>query len=259
MFQDTLQSRAHNGDQAAFREIYNRYSRDVYAVSHTALGTADDARTVVKQVFLQLYRELMRSESDLDLPARLSALTNEEIRITRIAAGNLDPEALLVQYTIASQPAVDTEHTMERIRAHMQQSAVQSKPEEQPAAKAESAAEQQSAAEEAPAQEDAFMQSFSEPQNDRTEAELFDTAPDEDRTAEDSAPETDAASSASEELPPAKKSRRGAAVAGIFLFILLVVFVWLLAGILMDLSILPFYDLGYSLFNEYVFDFFRLP
>ena len=63
-----------------------------------------------------------------------------------------------------------------------------------------------------------------------------------------------------EEKAPAarRKSRKGAIIAGIILVILLLLFIWLLAGILMDLEILPFVDLGYSLFNEHVFEFFRL-
>ena len=255
MFQDALQNRAHNGEQAAFRDIYNRYSREVYAVSHTALGSADDARAVVKQVFLHLYRELMRSESDLDLPARLSALTNEEIRIMRIAAGELDPESLLVQYSIASAPAVDTEHTMERIRAHMQQAAAPA--EEAPAAEPAAAPVEEATAEcfEETFQEPAAADFFAEPKTEpETAKEPAEEAPTEPAVSEKAA-------FVSEPLTetPKKKKHGGSIVAGFILLVLLVVFAWLIVGILMDLAILPFRDFGYSLFNEYVFDFFRLP
>ena len=57
-------------------------------------------------------------------------------------------------------------------------------------------------------------------------------------------------------LPRGK--RPGAIVAFVLLAVLLVVFAWLLAGILMDLSVLPFCDLGYSWFNANIFPFFEL-
>ena len=261
MFQDALQSRAHSGDQTAFRDIYNRYSREVYAVSYTALGSADSARAVVRQVFLQLYRELMRSEDDLDLAARLSSLTNDEIRIMRIAAGELDPDALLVQYTVASQPAVDTSHTMDRIRAHIQQ--------EQPAAKeARTVFSEEADPEEVIFEEVSFEETVAGSAADQTEFELFEI-PEEPQAEPETAEVPDASAPAdtqqeSPAVPPAeeapkKSSRSGAAIAGILLVLLLIIFAWLIVGILMDLAILPFYDLGYSLFNEYVFDFFRLP
>ena len=258
MFQDELQLRAHDGDQSAFRDIYSRYSREVYAVSHTALGSADSARAVVKQVFLQLYRELMRTEADLDLPARLSALTNEEIRITRIASGDLDPNALLVQYAIASAPAAPAADTMDRIRAHMQQ-----------AAAAEAPVEEEVSA----PQQETFSDSFERSTSiEDTFAEAFEASFASEAPAEEPSEKTPAADMSAEAAQPAstaqsdeekapaarRKSRKGAIIAGIILVILLLLFIWLLAGILMDLEILPFVDLGYSLFNEHVFEFFRL-
>ena len=98
MFQDDLQRRIHYGDKDAFRELYNRYSRDVYSLVYTALGDADASRNSIKQVFMKLYRELIQTEQDLDMAERLSALTNEEIRLARILSGDFSKDALQVLF-----------------------------------------------------------------------------------------------------------------------------------------------------------------
>ena len=47
-------------------------------------------------------------------------------------------------------------------------------------------------------------------------------------------------------------------IAAIVAAVLFLVFLWLLAGILMDLDVIPSFDLGYRWFNEHIFDFFRI-
>lgn len=253
MFQDELQNRVHNGDQAALRELYSRYSREVYAIALTALGNSDSARAVVKQVFYHIYRDLMRSETDLDLAARLSALTNEEIRITRIAAGDLSPDALQAAFFITAS-APNTADTMQRIQARMQQDAAPVLSEEPAPTAAEPAADEDNA----PFEDDSYNPFEETPQDPVPVLEASEAA-------DDAAADTHVQAPAAEEdpllvaAPAKKKSRKGKAIAAIILIVLLVIFAWLLCGILMDLGLLPFYDLGYSLFNEYVFDFFRLP
>ena len=251
MFQDELQNRIHDGDQAALRELYSRYSREIYAIAHTALGNSDSARTVVKQVFYHIYREILRSETDLDLIARLSALTNEEIRILRVASGDLSPDALQAAFFITAS-APNTANTMQRIQARMQQ--------QEAAAPVEEAAPVQEAVAESPtsaAAEPAFDPFREVPQDPMSFVEPEDTTAPIPPNIQEPAAAVEEESDLSP-APTKKKSRKGAVIAAIVLIVLLVIFAWLLCGILMDLEILPYFDLGYSLFNKYVFEFFRL-
>ncbi|MBR5981033.1 MAG: hypothetical protein IK035_03405, partial [Firmicutes bacterium] len=56
-----------------------------------------------------------------------------------------------------------------------------------------------------------------------------------------------------------EKKHGGSAVVLILLILFVLAFLWLLAGILMDLKIIPFMDLGFSFFNQHVFEFFKIP
>ena len=117
MIQSELQQRAHAGDREAFREIYETYSREVYALAQRRFNDAEKSRGIVRQVFLSLYRELLHEDEDIDIPARVSAIADEEIRIRRIADGDLSEDTLKAQCALAEEP--DTSGTMERIRRRM--------------------------------------------------------------------------------------------------------------------------------------------
>lgn len=235
MIQDELQQRIHDGQREAFREIYGAYSRQVYALAQTALGSAEGARAVVRQVFLTLYRELMHTNSDIDLPARLSALTNEEIRISRIAAGDLSPDALQAQCTVSAAPGVSTDDVMLRIRARM------------------AGGPQAETAQAAQAMEPAGNSSAGEGEPKHAEAAPPPAPADPPAQKQQPAPPLTSR--------PAKKAAlpAGGIVALVIAALLLLFFVWLLVGILMELWIIPFFDLGYRWFNENVFSFFWLP
>lgn len=192
MFSSKIQERAHNGNREAFREIFNEYSREVYAYIHTALADEQQTKDSVKQVFLGLFRELMKAEKDIDLAERLTELTNEEIKIARMAGGNLSP--------IKEECAVS-------------------------------------------GGKDAVAEDV-EDEDDIFDEEDLD---DEDEDEDDDLPEKK------------KKGNVGTTIAVIFLVLLILIFLWLVAGILMDYGIIPTIDLGYSWFNAHVFDLFRLP
>ena len=117
MIQSELQQCAHAGDREAFREIYETYSREVYALAQRRFNDAEKSRGIVRQVFLSLYRELLHEDEDIDIPARVSAIADEEIRIRRIADGDLSEDTLKAQCALAEEP--DTSGTMERIRRRM--------------------------------------------------------------------------------------------------------------------------------------------
>ncbi|MDO4493121.1 MAG: hypothetical protein Q4C53_04440 [Clostridia bacterium] len=91
MFTSKIQRRAHEGNREAFREIFNEYSREVYAYLFSELKDEARSKDSVKQVFLNLFRELMKAESDIDLAERLTALVNEEIKIAKMAGGDFEP------------------------------------------------------------------------------------------------------------------------------------------------------------------------
>lgn len=94
MISPSLQERIHRGDRDAFRALYSEYSRDVYLTAQEALQSDALARAVVRQVFLRIHRELLAAAAPLDTDARIDALTNEEIRVQRIASGDTG-EAIL--------------------------------------------------------------------------------------------------------------------------------------------------------------------
>lgn len=94
MISPSLQERIHRGDRDAFRALYSEYSRDVYLTAREALQSDALARAVVRQVFLRIHRELLAASAPLDTDARIDALTNEEIRVQRIASGDTG-EAIL--------------------------------------------------------------------------------------------------------------------------------------------------------------------
>ena len=99
MISDSLQERIHLGDRDAFRALYSEYSRDVYLTAQEVLQTEAQSRAVVNQVFLRIYRELLDADGPIDTDRRIETLTNEEIRIQRIAAGNTGSDILQQVHT----------------------------------------------------------------------------------------------------------------------------------------------------------------
>lgn len=82
-----LQKRIHNGERDAFAALYAQYSRGVYRAAYRALGSENDAREVVKCVFLAVYRELRSAEGPIDTDARVEALAGGILREKLAASG----------------------------------------------------------------------------------------------------------------------------------------------------------------------------
>lgn len=99
MISDSLQERIHRGDRDAFRSLYSEYSRDVYLTAQEILQDDAQARAVVKQVFLRIHRELLDAAGPIDTDQRIDLLTNEEIRIQRIAGGDTGSDILKEVHT----------------------------------------------------------------------------------------------------------------------------------------------------------------
>jgi len=245
MFQDDLQRRIHYGDKDAFRELYNRYSRDVYSLVYTALGDADASRNSIKQVFMKLYRELIQTEQDLDMAERLSALTNEEIRLARILSGDFSKDALQVLYTVSVDRDPDTDDTMMRVRSRMMSEEDSGNKLLFPEPSRKEIAETGYHREALPKENRVPEKRKSAPKKE-TREERRQTAYREE--------EPHVGLDLKEEK---KHGGSGIVLAVLILFVL--AFLWLLAGILMDLKIIPFVDLGFSFFNQHVFNFFKIP
>lgn len=55
-----LIARAEEGDQAAFRELVERYQGAVYNLAYRMLGNPDDAEDAAQEIFVRVYRQLAR-------------------------------------------------------------------------------------------------------------------------------------------------------------------------------------------------------
>lgn len=199
MFKDKTQQLAHDGNREALREIYNDYSREVYAMIHAALIDDESTRAATKQVFLNLFREIMHGESDIRIAARLTELTNDEIRISRIAGGDLSKEALRSDFHLTERTQDDVE--------------------------------------------------------DETDDEN-----DDEEFLDEPAPRPYKKNYADKSSKSAPKKTNGFlnVFSVVLLVVLILIFLWLVAGILMDYQIIPYFNLGYSWFNEHVFRLFQL-
>ncbi|MDO4572576.1 MAG: hypothetical protein Q4C13_04340 [Clostridia bacterium] len=235
-----LQQQIRSGDREAFRQLYAACGQGVYLRAQEALGSPDAAREVVKQVFLSLHHEIQGSDRPLDVDARLFSLTSDEIRTRRVLAGDfsdaVQPSAqaeTAAPVTAAAEPAGQT-RTAEAAQ--------------QPAAPAEAAAAS-SPGPVPPPQHDPFA--GAEPYRSPLErAEAYMRA------------DPEAAKKALREKRKQRRERepkqRGNAVVTALIILFLLLFVWVLAGILMDLAILPRVDLGFRWFNEHIFPLFTL-
>lgn len=202
-----LQQRIQNGDRDAFRTLYSACGPRVYQLAYDALGDESATRSVVKQVFLTLHREIQRSTSPLDIDARLSALTREELRTARLLSGDFTA----VQ---AEEPAAAAQNVAQ--------------PDPQPVAAPEPAAPQLPPLQRA----EAYM-----------EAERKGKPGKRDKRAH---------------APEEERPHRSSAVITVLIVLFLLMFLWVLAGILMDFAIIPRFDLGYQWFNDTVFPLFSL-
>lgn len=190
MISDALQERIHCGDRDAFRALYSEYSRDVYLTACEVLKDEALARAVVKQVFLRIYRELLDASGPINTDERIDELTNEEIRVQRIVAGDTGSDVL------------KTVHTPRRIERRSE-----------------------------PTDTDAFT---------RLKERYAENLP-------------------AIEIPKKQPYHGGMLAVSIVLLVLfLLLLLWIVAGFLMSMDILPAIDLGYSWFNEAILPLFDL-
>ena len=220
------------GDREAFRAVYEKYGKTVYQRALNQTGSREQAQAVLKNVFRTLFRQLQDSSCDPVL-FLLEGLTDLETGALNVSAQNS-------------------------------------------AAANESAppAEEPPAAEKTPQEEHQSQpQASSASLFDRAEAEFGSEyapaalTPEKLRGLSDASappaaqPEKSEASpvpeSESAEADPPKAHRGLTAFLIVLLVLLVLLTLWFGAGVLMMYSILPKIDLGYSWFNEHLFNLFR--
>lgn len=67
------------GDQAAFTEIYNRYSEKLTGFASSKLFSLDDSRDVIHDIFVKLWEDRKQLKVDRNLEAYLFTLTRYRI------------------------------------------------------------------------------------------------------------------------------------------------------------------------------------
>ena len=88
-----LVSRCRNGEQAAWNELVERFSRYVYAICHQAFRLpAQDAEDVFQEVFARVYEHLERLRSDEAIRPWIAQLTRR-LCIDRLRSGGREGPA----------------------------------------------------------------------------------------------------------------------------------------------------------------------
>jgi RNA polymerase sigma-70 factor (ECF subfamily) len=74
--EDAWVSRARAGDQAAFEAIFQRYERQIYSFAFRMMGNADDAYDLTQECFIKAYRNLEKTNGDLNVSAWLHRIAS---------------------------------------------------------------------------------------------------------------------------------------------------------------------------------------
>jgi RNA polymerase sigma-70 factor (ECF subfamily) len=74
--EDVWVSRAKAGDQAAFEAIVQRYERQIYSFVYRMMGDADDAYDLTQDCFVRAYRNLGKTNDDLNVSAWLHRIAS---------------------------------------------------------------------------------------------------------------------------------------------------------------------------------------
>lgn len=86
--------RAQQGEEAAFKALYEAYKKRVYSVCLAMVQTPRDAQDLTRQVFLRLFRNISAFKEERDLLAWMDRLTIGLAAGRRRAAGT-SPEMRL--------------------------------------------------------------------------------------------------------------------------------------------------------------------
>lgn len=197
------EKQAQRGDREAFRAAYAAHARGVYLRARGALGSDEAARAVVKQVFLNLHYEQLRAGGEINVAARVEALTDDELVLRRLLGRDTN---------------IDSRHT--------------------PNPALVSGSRGEAARSALAADHDALDEL---PALDRARAYMR-----HDHSPAQAAP------------APVQERRRRGWFLTLLLMLILLLLLWSLSGVAMDFGWIPTVNLGYSWFNEHIFEFFLL-
>jgi RNA polymerase sigma factor (sigma-70 family) len=103
-----LVARCREGDEAAWRELVNRFSRYVFAICSQAYRLSrDDAEEVFQEVFARTYQHLERLRDDAAIRPWIGQLTRR-LCIDRLRAGAREELS-------SEEPVAGVDETMERL------------------------------------------------------------------------------------------------------------------------------------------------
>ena len=213
MITNSLQKRINSGDRDAFKAVYDEYGRGVYLAALKTLNSEDAARSVVKQAFLNLHRDLLNAADDIDIPVRIRELTDHEMLLMKIVGAHGTIESAKFAYEAPAAAEAD-----------------------------EPAPEQSSARGAFEAERTAVSDDLPPLERARAYMEADGALPPKPVSAK----------------PPVRPKRRRGWFGKLLLFILLLILLWVLAGVLMDVKVSPAFDLGYRWFNQTVYPLFML-
>jgi RNA polymerase sigma-70 factor (ECF subfamily) len=120
-----LVERASGGDMSAFREIVERYKRQIYSVSLDFTGNHHDAEDVLQEVLMKVYRSLHKFRGDARLSTWLYRVTMNTCLDRRRKASppttSSEEVPLFTERFAATDPQSDPERSAEstRIQEHI--------------------------------------------------------------------------------------------------------------------------------------------
>ena len=261
MISDEIQALVRRGDKDAFLGIYTQYAKQVYLRAAEDLGSDEEARDAVKQTFLLLRREMMLSDSPVDVEARIRALYGQEIAMRRLLKGDApsptptpSPMEAAPLQSAAFPPAAVQDGAADELPVTVQIPALDGAP-ALPADPAPAFAPQP---DERPAPQPAKKPLSPSPTPDALDRVQH-------YMQEDGVPQTPphgrrgARRGHGPDGPHGRGRKRGenAVISGLIV-LLSALLLWIVAGILMDFQVLPFVDLGYTWFNQNIFPLFHL-
>jgi RNA polymerase sigma-70 factor (ECF subfamily) len=122
--ENILVERASGGDMSAFREIVDRYQRQIYSISYDFTGNHHDAEDILQEVLIKVYRSLNRFRGDSRLSTWLHRITiNTCLDKTRRASLPVaSSEELVPDRFAADSPSGNPEKSTEatRIQSHIE-------------------------------------------------------------------------------------------------------------------------------------------
>lgn len=129
--EDVWVSQAKAGDQAAFEAIVQRYERPIYGFVYRMMGNADDAADLTQECFIRAYRNLGKTNNDLNVSAWLHRIASNACldvlrrrqRIRWLPWDNTRHEPMLGsvdsdspdQYVMNSEVSTLVQHTLSRM------------------------------------------------------------------------------------------------------------------------------------------------